>query len=676
MIRKATSVPQKKLSNTDASIRVNSPSNPNIRAKLGTSPFNGSGSDTNSSTNTNNNNTVTVTVHEKGMKPRRYVTCALGPSSSDEEDTTDFSSSENDSEVGDNNVLHDARSIDFGNTCLIDFGAVRQYHENNYYDIQSLWYRAPEVVCGVPYTNKIDSFSVGCVLFELYTGKPLFSGDSGLLQLTYVTQLLGLPSPASLSSGKYSSTMQPVFQQYMHSNQMQQQLNGNGGADHLQIFADWTRECRKIGEARYEKFCARQGKVVDEDFAVDAQEEQLFIQLLFQLLFPDEMGRIDCEKALQHHFFLYAGETEERHLFTSALYRSSPEATLGKKTEYTSNNGNHQRRATKPAHHTIHVKVPVQEVLHGMTPNQHSSTVEPVGNNCFVPIRVLQQPVNGGGTDRPEGSPAFFNQVPPLLHLPAVPFSPSSSPVNNHPYLPASPQQHSPSMEMYYLSGSNNNNNNNNMNNNHNHNHNHHFNGSSYVGSPHSCRTPQFLPLTTISSLRDSPEMVALNNDNRNTNNNNNNNSNSNKMQFHLYNENQPHPQNGSILSYQQQNNNTLAEPHPLLAEQNKVLLQLMTPTNLILTTGNNNYNHNNNNNNNNQNFIVSPNHYYNTTNYGFGEANYHAGAPPFFAGMKESNNNNNNNNGQFHYNPQQNNNNNHNNNMNMQNFTVLPECY
>lgn len=45
----------------------------------------------------------------------------------------------------------------YNHACVIDFGAVRQFHENAYFDVQSLWYRAPEVLCGIPYTPSIDA---------------------------------------------------------------------------------------------------------------------------------------------------------------------------------------------------------------------------------------------------------------------------------------------------------------------------------------------------------------------------------------------------------------------------------------------------------------------------------------------------------------------------------------
>lgn len=64
--------------------------------------------------------------------------------------------------------------------------------------IQSRYYRAPEVILGVPYTTSIDVWSLGCVLFELYTGTPLFPGENESDQLLCIIEILGSP-PIHLS---------------------------------------------------------------------------------------------------------------------------------------------------------------------------------------------------------------------------------------------------------------------------------------------------------------------------------------------------------------------------------------------------------------------------------------------------------------------------------------------
>lgn len=44
--------------------------------------------------------------------------------------------------------------------------------------VQSRFYRAPEVVLRIPYSPKVDIWSLGCIVAELFTGEPLFPGNS------------------------------------------------------------------------------------------------------------------------------------------------------------------------------------------------------------------------------------------------------------------------------------------------------------------------------------------------------------------------------------------------------------------------------------------------------------------------------------------------------------------
>lgn len=44
------------------------------------------------------------------------------------------------------------------------------------------------------YGLPIDMWSTGCILAELYTGRPLFPGENELDQLACIMQLLGVPN--------------------------------------------------------------------------------------------------------------------------------------------------------------------------------------------------------------------------------------------------------------------------------------------------------------------------------------------------------------------------------------------------------------------------------------------------------------------------------------------------
>jgi serine/threonine protein kinase len=49
------------------------------------------------------------------------------------------------------------------------------------------------------YTPAIDIWSLGCIFAEMLIGKPLFPGKNVVHQLDLMTDLLGTPSPESLS---------------------------------------------------------------------------------------------------------------------------------------------------------------------------------------------------------------------------------------------------------------------------------------------------------------------------------------------------------------------------------------------------------------------------------------------------------------------------------------------
>lgn len=76
---------------------------------------------------------------------------------------------------------------------IIDYGSSCFQNQRIYTYIQSRFYRAPEIVLGIPYTTSIDMWSFGCILSELYTGYPLFPGENEMDQLAFIMQCKGVP---------------------------------------------------------------------------------------------------------------------------------------------------------------------------------------------------------------------------------------------------------------------------------------------------------------------------------------------------------------------------------------------------------------------------------------------------------------------------------------------------
>ena len=60
---------------------------------------------------------------------------------------------------------------------LTDFGSNMKIADLDDDEIQTRYYRAPEVILGLKYNEKIDIWSIGCMIYELYTGEILFDPD-------------------------------------------------------------------------------------------------------------------------------------------------------------------------------------------------------------------------------------------------------------------------------------------------------------------------------------------------------------------------------------------------------------------------------------------------------------------------------------------------------------------
>ncbi|CEO97059.1 hypothetical protein PBRA_005663 [Plasmodiophora brassicae] len=86
--------------------------------------------------------------------------------------------------------------IDFGSACF-EFQTVYSY-------IQSRFYRAPEILLGLPYQSAIDIWSLGCIAAELFLGLPLFPGSDEQDQVRRIVEVCGAPPPAMLRSGAHS----------------------------------------------------------------------------------------------------------------------------------------------------------------------------------------------------------------------------------------------------------------------------------------------------------------------------------------------------------------------------------------------------------------------------------------------------------------------------------------
>ncbi|CAE7317117.1 AFC3 [Symbiodinium natans] len=79
--------------------------------------------------------------------------------------------------------------IDFGNATYVDM------HHSSI--IQTRQYRSPEVILQMGWSEKADIWSLGCILFELYTGSVLFDTHHSPEHLGLIDRILG-PFPSTM----------------------------------------------------------------------------------------------------------------------------------------------------------------------------------------------------------------------------------------------------------------------------------------------------------------------------------------------------------------------------------------------------------------------------------------------------------------------------------------------
>eukprot|EP00055_Hartaetosiga_balthica_P014749 m.82895 g.82895 ORF g.82895 m.82895 type:complete len:448 (+) comp8679_c1_seq1:64-1407(+) len=89
---------------------------------------------------------------------------------------------------------------------IVDFGSSCHIGKTMYSYIQSRFYRSPEVLLGLPYSQAIDMWSFGCIMFELHTGDPIFNGASQRDQVYKITEVLHNPPKHMLERGTTSAT--------------------------------------------------------------------------------------------------------------------------------------------------------------------------------------------------------------------------------------------------------------------------------------------------------------------------------------------------------------------------------------------------------------------------------------------------------------------------------------
>jgi len=194
---------------------------------------------------------------------------------------------------------------------VIDFGSASHVSKavcNTY--LQSRYYRAPEIILGLPFCEAIDMWSLGCVVAELFLGWPLYPGSSEYDQIRYISQTQGLPAEHMLNNA--SKTVKFFYRDRDATYPFWRLKTPE---EHEQETKMKSKEARKyifncledMGQVNVPTDLER-GELLAEK--VDRRE---FIDLLKRMLTMDQERRITPSEALNHPFVTMSHMADYAH---------------------------------------------------------------------------------------------------------------------------------------------------------------------------------------------------------------------------------------------------------------------------------------------------------------------------------------------------------------------------
>ncbi|KAM0753955.1 kinase-like protein [Meredithblackwellia eburnea MCA 4105] len=100
----------------------------------------------------------------------------------------------------DNILVNESKSM----LKICDLGSASDVSENDITPyLCSRFYRAPEIILGLPYDCSLDTWSIGCTLYELFTGKILFPGRTNNHMLYLIMELKGKVNHKMLKKARF-----------------------------------------------------------------------------------------------------------------------------------------------------------------------------------------------------------------------------------------------------------------------------------------------------------------------------------------------------------------------------------------------------------------------------------------------------------------------------------------
>uniref|UniRef100_A0A8R1I688 Protein kinase domain-containing protein n=1 Tax=Caenorhabditis japonica TaxID=281687 RepID=A0A8R1I688_CAEJA len=160
---------------------------------------------------------------------------------------------------------------------LIDFGSATFDTEHHSTIVSTRHYRAPEVILELGWSQPCDVWSIGCILYELYTGVTLFQTHENREHLAMMERVLG-----DIPQRMAKKTKTKFFV--------------NGRLDWVTTSADaaYVRDnCKPLRRAM---------------ISTDPEHVELF-ELIENMLMFEPISRMDLKEAIEHRYFSRLAET-------------------------------------------------------------------------------------------------------------------------------------------------------------------------------------------------------------------------------------------------------------------------------------------------------------------------------------------------------------------------------
>ncbi|PGH10435.1 CMGC/DYRK/PRP4 protein kinase [Blastomyces parvus] len=173
---------------------------------------------------------------------------------------------------------------------VCDLGSASPASENEITPyLVSRFYRAPEIILGIPYDYAIDMWSIGCTLFELYTGKILFTGRTNNQMLRSIMECRGKLPPKFLRRGTLTYLH---FDDFLNFRSVEEDKVTGRMVTRILDFKKPTRDLKT-------RLMGKGSRGVSDS---EAKELTLFIDLLDRCLSINPEKRCTPSEALKHPF--------------------------------------------------------------------------------------------------------------------------------------------------------------------------------------------------------------------------------------------------------------------------------------------------------------------------------------------------------------------------------------